>query len=251
MLMSSATVFVFFLMIRRPPRSTRTDTLFPYTTLFRSLQHVKSDVDDHVFLSADHLAATELDKDRTGIEAIILRRLVRMAKEGGIDTIITERQRLTVDAYRPVLKRTNEIFRRIHQHHNVAPVVPALAIYCGDEHFERRIAGAGAHTGQAGVDPHRAALGGNYRVCDPKTKIVVRVHAALRFGLEHPVISLKPRAYPVHVKRAAAVRDIHTMRAIAFHQQRLLRKLLGLDHVAHHQKEIGNAMGREGVGQEG
>src|SRR3546814_10359528 len=27
---------VFFLMHRRPPRSTRTDTLFPYTTLFRS-----------------------------------------------------------------------------------------------------------------------------------------------------------------------------------------------------------------------
>src|SRR3546814_18014411 len=26
-----------FLMIRRPPRSTRTDTLFPYTTLFRSI----------------------------------------------------------------------------------------------------------------------------------------------------------------------------------------------------------------------
>src|SRR3546814_18350338 len=33
----------FFLMIRRPPRSTRTDTLFPYTTLFRSLQ----DAGDH------------------------------------------------------------------------------------------------------------------------------------------------------------------------------------------------------------
>src|SRR3546814_3103596 len=29
-------MFVFFLMIRRPPRSTRTDTLFPYTTLFRA-----------------------------------------------------------------------------------------------------------------------------------------------------------------------------------------------------------------------
>src|SRR3546814_18650318 len=27
-------------MIRRPPRSTRTDTLFPYTTLFRSVQAV-------------------------------------------------------------------------------------------------------------------------------------------------------------------------------------------------------------------
>src|SRR3546814_269743 len=29
----------FFLMIRRPPRSTRTDTLFPYTTLFRSVNY--------------------------------------------------------------------------------------------------------------------------------------------------------------------------------------------------------------------
>src|SRR3546814_1342150 len=32
-----AVLFFFFLMVRRPPRSTRTDTLFPYTTLFRSL----------------------------------------------------------------------------------------------------------------------------------------------------------------------------------------------------------------------
>src|SRR3546814_13960475 len=34
------TISHFFLMIRRPPRSTRTDTLFPYTTLFRSHRHV-------------------------------------------------------------------------------------------------------------------------------------------------------------------------------------------------------------------
>src|SRR3546814_5831184 len=39
--MSSSFYFIFcrlffFLLIRRPPRSTRTDTLFPYTTLFRS-----------------------------------------------------------------------------------------------------------------------------------------------------------------------------------------------------------------------
>src|SRR3546814_1744695 len=36
-------------MIRRPPRSTRTDTLFPYTTLFRSIviaiSHAKQQVD--------------------------------------------------------------------------------------------------------------------------------------------------------------------------------------------------------------
>src|SRR3546814_8450857 len=35
--MSLFVLAFFFLMIRRPPRSTRTDTLFPYTTLFRSV----------------------------------------------------------------------------------------------------------------------------------------------------------------------------------------------------------------------
>src|SRR3546814_1776725 len=37
--------YIFFLMIRRPPRSTRTDTLFPYTTLFRS--HAGFTADPH------------------------------------------------------------------------------------------------------------------------------------------------------------------------------------------------------------
>src|SRR3546814_14761402 len=36
-------VVFFFLMIRRPPRSTRTDTLFPYTTLFRSERLAEQD----------------------------------------------------------------------------------------------------------------------------------------------------------------------------------------------------------------
>src|SRR3546814_7241833 len=38
-------MLVFFLMIRRPPRSTRTDTLFPYTTLFRSPQAAGKDAE--------------------------------------------------------------------------------------------------------------------------------------------------------------------------------------------------------------
>src|SRR3546814_21074113 len=45
----------FFLMIRRPPRSTRTDTLFPYTTLFRS--------------EVDHLIFGEL-RARLGIDVV-------------------------------------------------------------------------------------------------------------------------------------------------------------------------------------
>src|SRR3546814_14158967 len=36
MYVPSVSQHVFVLMIRRPPRATRTDTLFPYTTLFRS-----------------------------------------------------------------------------------------------------------------------------------------------------------------------------------------------------------------------
>src|SRR3546814_5009276 len=36
----------FFLMIRRPPRTTRTDTLFPYTTLFRSKLRILLDLGD-------------------------------------------------------------------------------------------------------------------------------------------------------------------------------------------------------------
>src|SRR3546814_4162060 len=38
-MLSIVIIVLFFLMIRRPPRSTRTDTLFPYTTLFRSVLH--------------------------------------------------------------------------------------------------------------------------------------------------------------------------------------------------------------------
>src|SRR3546814_19177019 len=42
----SIVIFFFFLMIRRPPRSTRTDTLFPYTTLFRSDLPIREPADN-------------------------------------------------------------------------------------------------------------------------------------------------------------------------------------------------------------
>src|SRR6266542_5695614 len=45
--------FFFFLMIRRPPRS----TLFPYTTLFRSLAAQRATPDDHRALVAAHQAS--------------------------------------------------------------------------------------------------------------------------------------------------------------------------------------------------
>src|SRR3546814_19361389 len=60
-------VWFFFLMIRRPPRSTRTDTLFPYTTLFRSRELLL-----HLF----ELALENLDLLRRGVEDLAARRAI-------------------------------------------------------------------------------------------------------------------------------------------------------------------------------
>src|SRR3546814_5849868 len=51
-------------MIRRPPRSTRTDTLFPYTTLFRSARDDRPGLKDCLdYLSAgDTLIVWKLDR---------------------------------------------------------------------------------------------------------------------------------------------------------------------------------------------
>src|SRR3546814_16553424 len=77
----------FFLMIRRPPRSTRTDTLFPYTTLFRSLlrrvrdyAEVKANGRIDTQVAAAALSMLEVDPqgldlmDRKLLEAIIHKR---------------------------------------------------------------------------------------------------------------------------------------------------------------------------------
>src|SRR3546814_12700099 len=67
-------LFFFFLMIRRPPRSTRTDTLFPYTTLFRSHAvgasvgrrlggaHDRGHVNDRSALPRDHARQERADE---------------------------------------------------------------------------------------------------------------------------------------------------------------------------------------------
>src|SRR3546814_6248515 len=53
-------------MIRRPPRSTRTDTLFPYTTLFRSPQQVAAQL-KAIFPSIDEAdTAKRLASGRAG-----------------------------------------------------------------------------------------------------------------------------------------------------------------------------------------
>src|SRR3546814_11010303 len=55
-------MFFFFLMKRRPPRSTRTDTLFPDTTLFRSLIDELQTGDDLELLEADARELARVEK---------------------------------------------------------------------------------------------------------------------------------------------------------------------------------------------
>src|SRR3546814_9753100 len=104
-------------MIRRPPRSTRTDTLFPYTTLFRSVSrslsraHVISDVQtrdpapvlvldpdaggvhDPVPLAADHhdqVIPLGVEKDPVvgGVEALAIHTLVTLGALGAGDHVV-------------------------------------------------------------------------------------------------------------------------------------------------------------------
>src|SRR3546814_672703 len=56
-------------MIRRPPRSTRTDTLFPYTTLFRSACR-----STHIVKPPHHVAGVNVGQ-REGLRSILGKRL--------------------------------------------------------------------------------------------------------------------------------------------------------------------------------
>src|SRR3546814_18677908 len=57
-------------MIRRPPRSTRTDTLFPYTTLFRSVGGVISGAGAFVMNGASVQRLSGCDSSYTGTTTI-------------------------------------------------------------------------------------------------------------------------------------------------------------------------------------
>src|SRR3546814_10347988 len=65
--------FIFFLMRHRPPRFTRTDTLFPYTTLFRSRRrhdaHAERGEQDQRRIFGAHSAAEKARRDHNADEA--------------------------------------------------------------------------------------------------------------------------------------------------------------------------------------
>src|SRR3546814_5610617 len=79
---------VCFLMRRRPPRSTRTDTLFPYTTLFRSVPGEEIEVAGRashrrVALAVDPLAGDALRPERDEPLAVVAVGGVQVHGRGG------------------------------------------------------------------------------------------------------------------------------------------------------------------------
>src|SRR3546814_3637924 len=81
----------FFLMIRRPPRSTRTDTVFPYTTLFRSLHGAAGSGKTHLAhiwgarSNARLIAPADLAKD--AVDALARQPLVLDDADAGADPV--------------------------------------------------------------------------------------------------------------------------------------------------------------------
>src|SRR3546814_16431729 len=71
-------ICIFCLMIRRPPRSTRTDTLFPYTTLFRSSTlrscsspHARTHRTDRGHLDSPHLCPTRSEEHTSELQSLM------------------------------------------------------------------------------------------------------------------------------------------------------------------------------------
>src|SRR3546814_6198594 len=81
----------FFLMIRRPPRSTRTDTLFPYTTLFRSVLVLDATTGQNA------LSQIEVFKEVAQVTGLVMTKLDGTAR-GGVLVAAAEKYRLPIHA---------------------------------------------------------------------------------------------------------------------------------------------------------
>src|SRR3546814_16759902 len=105
----SLLVCFFFVMIRRPPRSTRTDTLFPYTTLFRSVHLQRG--------SICQMSTAEIASDiRIGLPADL-----------GIERLAELRAQLAPTFEMTVLRIDGSAISRVH-----GATLQLLAAFCRD-----------------------------------------------------------------------------------------------------------------------
>src|SRR3546814_4489896 len=97
-------LFLFFLMVRRPPRSTRTDTPFPYTTLFLSnakLTTVRDALIRQVDRSHDFTGnAYKLFQSVAELETSVEKRIQRLARAMSEAKIARQQLQQAIDAIR-------------------------------------------------------------------------------------------------------------------------------------------------------
>src|SRR3546814_1808794 len=122
----------FFLMIRRPPRSTRTDTLFPYTTLFRSAnqkryRNLASDGSGSI--QAQRQAEAQLairlasrDKNRAGLQAARQQTDILRADFEKAKAALSQAQAAQAAAE---LKLSDRKSTRLNSSHSIAPGMPS------------------------------------------------------------------------------------------------------------------------------
>src|SRR3546814_15059723 len=101
-------------MIRRPPRSTRTDTLFPYTTLFRSVLDLRQVAGEEAPVGADRVAA---QGDRAGLWDVGLDELE------GCATGLLERHRRRLDGSEELAGGVHRAHHLLHLGHGLGRLV--------------------------------------------------------------------------------------------------------------------------------
>src|SRR3546814_11212365 len=104
---------MFFLMIRRPPRSTRTDTLFPYTTLFRSLAllgEVVATTRNGLLASGSSCEVADFDRPEE-LQPLIARTAPDVVVNAAATTAVDRAEREPAPAFRANAQRTD--YRRL------------------------------------------------------------------------------------------------------------------------------------------
>src|SRR5277367_3120693 len=85
-------------------------------SLFLAGGELDSDVDDHIFLTADHLALAELDQDVARRYAEFDRRPLREEQERRVDSGVSDRQAAAIDPRYVALpdNRVDDVFGDVH-----------------------------------------------------------------------------------------------------------------------------------------
>src|SRR3546814_10409499 len=126
-------------MIRRPPRSTRTDTLFPYTTLFRSdipHSHRQDELGDlaraAVKLRETSIAKQQADQGMREMVKVVGDALRRLA-DGDLTTQLPK----LADGYEALQKDFNQTMRQLHEAMlSVASAANGIGAEIGRAHSE-------------------------------------------------------------------------------------------------------------------